>query len=133
MRAETPASGADQEAPAETKPSVQLSIVGDKDTGTILEATSVEIQDGDSAFDVLQRIAKARNIQLEYRGKGMTAYVEGIANLYEFDKGAKSGWMFRVNGAFPNKSAGSYKVKKGDRIEWVYTLDMGKDVGDKPE
>ena len=28
-------------------------------------------------------------------------YVEGIGNLYEFDCGSESGWMYKVNGWFP--------------------------------
>jgi hypothetical protein len=66
---------------------------------------------------------------MEHRGSAKAPYIEGIDNLYEFDKGGKSGWLYRVNGTFPNKSAGAYILKKGDRIEWVYTLELGKDVG----
>ena len=32
------------------------------------------------------------------------AYIEGIGNLYEFDCGSVSGWMYRVNGEFPKIS-----------------------------
>ena len=28
-------------------------------------------------------------------------YVQKIEGLGEFDKGAKSGWMYRVNGVYP--------------------------------
>ena len=58
-----------------------------------------------------------------------TAYIEGIGNLYEFDAGALSGWMYRVNGWFPNYGCSSYQVQDGDVIEWVYTCDLGADVG----
>ncbi|CAI6086877.1 DUF4430 domain-containing protein [Cohnella sp. JJ-181] len=115
---------------------VTLSVVGDADSGTILAPAAVELKEGDSVLDVLKRATRSRKIQMEYQGKGGAAYVEGIDNLYEFDKGAKSGWLFRVNGGFPGKSAGAYKLKDGDVVEWLYTLDMGKDVGkgaDEPE
>ncbi len=65
---------------------------------------------------------------MESRGAGGAAYVEGISNLYEFDKGPKSGWVFAVNGVYSGTGAGSYSVESGDAIEWVYTLDLGKDV-----
>ncbi|MEK0313426.1 DUF4430 domain-containing protein [Cohnella sp. 56] len=120
-------------SPAVTQPpqaaEITLSIVGDSDTGTILAPVSVELEDGDSVLDVLKRATRSREIQMEYMGRGATAYVEGIDNLYEFDKGSESGWVFHVNGQSPGKSAGAYKLKAGDVVEWLYTLDMGKDVG----
>ena len=56
-------------------------------------------------------------------------YVEGINQLYEFDCGKNSGWMYSVNGEFPNYGASSYKPKDGDKIEWKYTCNLGSDVG----
>ena len=56
-------------------------------------------------------------------------YIEGIHNLYEFDCGDLSGWMYKVNGWFPNYGCSRYQLKQGDVIEWVYTCDLGKDVG----
>ena len=35
-------------------------------------------------------------------------YVEGINQLYEFDCGKNSGWMYSVNGEYPNYGASSY-------------------------
>lgn len=106
-----------------------ISIKGDQQTGIILKTTKVEIQAGDTVLDILKKVTKQNRIQMEYRGSGGTAYIEGINNLYEFDKGPKSGWMYSVNGAFMRKGAGLSEVKPGDKIEWVYTLDLGKDVG----
>ena len=37
--------------------------------------------------------------------------------------------MYRVNGTFPNKGCSSYLLSDGDTVEWVYTCDLGKDVG----
>ncbi|TBL71340.1 DUF4430 domain-containing protein, partial [Paenibacillus thalictri] len=129
-----PAGEAPPAAPvAEAKPAVQISIAGDKDKGSILAATSAEVKSGDTVFDVLQRTVREKKIQMEFRGKGSAVYVAGIDNLYEFDKGGKSGWLFRVNGTFSSKSAGAVTVQKGDRIEWLYTLDLGKDVGAKAD
>ena len=55
--------------------------------------------------------------------------IEGIANLYEFDCGELSGWMYKVNDWFPNYGCSRYELKDGDKVEWVYTCDLGKDVG----
>jgi hypothetical protein len=111
--------------------SVTLSITGDEELGVILDSTIVEVDGEISVMSLLQKETREKKIQMEFSGKGIFAYVKGIANLYEFDRGAKSGWLFKVNGAFADKGAGAYKVKAGDRVEWLYTLDLGKDIGEK--
>lgn len=125
---------ANQKVEGETKPNtpandVTITIRGDGETGAILKSTKVSIEEGDTVLDVLKKVTKQNRIQMEYRGSGATAYIEGIQNLYEFDKGPKSGWMYSVNGTFMKKGAGTTEVKPGDKIEWVYTLDLGKDLG----
>lgn len=123
-----------QKVEQESKPNTPITeatiaIKADAETGVILKATKVSINEGDTVLDVLKKVTKQNRIQMEYRGSGATAYIEGIQNLYEFDKGPKSGWMYSVNGAFMKKGAGTTKVKPGDKIEWAYTLDLGKDLG----
>lgn len=99
--------------------------------GVILEPTTVSLQDGDSVFTVLQRVTKEENLHMEYVDTPLynSAYIEGIANLYEFDCGEHSGWMYSVNGQFPNYGCSSCMVNDGDVIQWVYTCDLGNDVG----
>ena len=58
-----------------------------------------------------------------------TAYVEGIGNLYEFDCGEGSGWMYRVNGNYPNFGCSRYILQDGDTVEFRYTCDLGADIG----
>jgi len=106
---------------------VHITIIGPKDKGTILPDTRVAIVEGDTVIDILKRIAGQKNIQLECKGIKATSYVEGIDNIYEFDYGPKSGWVCRVNGASLVKGAGSFIVKNEDAIEWLYTIDLGKE------
>lgn len=102
--------------------------------GVILPETTYVLRAGDTAFTILQRVCRYNGIQMEYQGpeKNLynTVFVEGIHYLYEFSCGDLSGWMYRVNGRFPGKGCNSYKLKDGDRVEWVYTCDLGRDVGD---
>mgnify|MGYP000547412666 FL=1 len=56
-------------------------------------------------------------------------YIEGINNLYEYDCGRGSGWMYCVNGWYPNYGCSRYIVQPGDEIEWHYTCDFGRDLG----
>ena len=99
--------------------------------GVILEPATVALQNGDSVFTVLQRVTREENLHMEYVDTPLynSAYIEGIANLYEFDCGEHSGWMYSVNGQFPNYGCSSCMVNDGDVIQWVYTCDLGNDVG----
>ncbi len=100
-------------------------------SGTILAKTTVTFYEGESVFDVLQRVCKEKGIHLESSWTPIynSAYIEGIHNLYEFDCGALSGWMYRVNGWYPNYGCSRYQLKQGDVVEWRYTCDLGEDVG----
>ena len=101
-------------------------------SGVILATSSVQFVDGETVFDVLSRVCSYAGIQLEYSWTPMydSYYIEGINNLYEFDCGAESGWMYKVNGWFPNYGCSSYVLKDGDVIVWCYTCNgLGADVG----
>ncbi len=101
-------------------------------SGTILGTTSVDFYEGETVFDVLQRVCDSVGIQLEYSWTPMydSYYIEGINNLYEFDCGSESGWMYKVNGWFPNYGCSSYYLEDGDTIMWCYTCNgLGADVG----
>ena len=101
--------------------------------GVILPVTEYELIEGDTVFSVLKRAVREKKIQMEYQGADgngyKTVYVQGIHHLYEFSCGPLSGWMYRVNGEFPNKGCSDYDLKDGDVIEWVYTCDLGQDIG----
>ncbi len=99
--------------------------------GVILKRTTVTFYEGESVFDVLQRVCKEKGIHMEAAWTPIynSAYVEGIHNLYEFDCGALSGWMYKVNGWYPNYGSSRYQLKDGDVVEWRYTCDLGNDIG----
>lgn len=77
----------------------------------------MEFEEGDTVMDVLKRTGVDIDVS-----KG---YVAGIDGLYEFDCGKNSGWMYRVNGKFPNYMAGKCKLHDGDKVEWLYTCVRG--------
>lgn len=101
------------------------------DGGVLLPPHRVTFQEGESVFDVLSRVCREEHLHMEYTNTPIynSAYIEGIGNLYEFDCGAGSGWMYRVNGWFPNYGCSRYTVKDGDVIEWLYTCNLGRDIG----
>ena len=100
--------------------------------GVILATSRVQISEGDTAFDVLKAACSATGIQLEYSFTPLynAYYIEGINNLYEFDCGEQSGWMYKVNGWFPNYGCSQYEMSDGDVMVWCYTCNgLGADVG----
>ena len=100
--------------------------------GTILERSTYKGTTDNTVFDALNTLCRNNDIQLEFSYTPIyeSYYIEGINYLYEFDGGNLSGWMYKVNGWFPNYGCSSYYLSDGDVIEWVYTCDLGKDVGD---
>lgn len=100
--------------------------------GVLLAQTTIEFTEGENAFDVLIKACRANDIHYDFREDSMYsgAYIEGIGYLYEFDGGPLSGWMYKVNGQFPNYGCKRYIVQDGDAIVWMYTCDLGRDVGD---
>ena len=98
----------------------QLSIV--PQDGVIYGEKAVVIQSGDTVFSVLLRETKANKIQMESATSPVyqTEYVKGIANIYEKDFGSASGWMYTVNGKQPPVAASGFKLKSGDKIQWLY-------------
>lgn len=101
-----------------------------KEDGIILDFTEYKVSENTTVFDVLKMAVSDKEIQMEYTG-GRSAYIEGIYYLYEFDYGELSGWMYKVNGQFPGVGCNEYKVKEDDIIEFVYTCDLGRDVGNE--
>lgn len=99
--------------------------------GVIFSGTNITFNPGESVFNVLLRELKRNKIHLEFTNTPLysSAYIEGINNIYEFDCGELSGWMYKVNGEFPGYGCSRCILKPGDVIEWVYTCDLGRDVG----
>ena len=100
--------------------------------GVMLPETTVSFAEGETAFGVLQRVCAAAELQLEYIFTTLydSYFIEGIGHLYEFDAGPESGWMYKVNGTFPNYGCSSYVLTGGEEIVWCYTCaGLGDDVG----
>lgn len=100
--------------------------------GWILPRTEMEFTPGETVADILDRATWENDIQIEHRPEAAYGgmYVLGIGFLYAMDAGSESGWMYHVNGQFPNYGCSRYEVQDGDAIVWVYTCDLGRDVGD---
>lgn len=96
----------------------------------VIFSKTVGFDSGESVYDILRRICDENGIQMEasYTPAFSSYYVEGINNLYEFDCGQGSGWMYSVNGVFPNYGCSSYKPASNDEIAFRYTCELGYDL-----
>lgn len=112
-------------------------------SGIILNDVQVELYGGESAFDVIKKACQenvctdsckyceAGGVQLEYTYTPAfnNYYIEGIHQIYEKDCGTQSGWMYSINGTFPDAGSSSYIVSPGDTVVFAFTCNMGEDIG----
>ncbi len=129
---ETPGGGAVIPTP---QPKKYATLSVDKLTigeGYVVPDLKVELQSGDTAWTVLRRVLDDRNIDYDYdwTDKFGSIYVQSIAGGGEFDHGSGSGWMYNVNGWYPNYGASKYVLNDGDRLQWRYTTNLGEDLGE---
>ena len=103
------------------------------DDGIILARTNSSFSDGESVFDLLKKVCRANNIHLDFSSTPVSggAYIKGIGNLYEFDCGSISGWMYKVNGEFPSVGCSEYALTEGCNVEFLYSCDLGADIGNE--
>ena len=101
--------------------------VAEGQTRVFFALQTFDLEPNETAYSLLRRT----NLNIRSRGHSVWAgmYVEAINNFGEFDDGPLSGWMYRVNGVFPDFSSSLYELQDGDRIEWLFTRDLGRDIG----
>ena len=99
--------------------------------GILLETVELEFVGGESVFDVFRKVLREEKIHFEYVDASAydSVYIEGIGNIYEFDCGPQSGWMYSVNGVHPGLGCSAYTLADGDVIVFNYTCDLGADLG----
>ncbi|OMD49078.1 hypothetical protein BSK56_09605 [Paenibacillus borealis] len=105
--------------------SATLTVIGDTTKGTILAGTKMTLNEGETAYSLLIRQLGSKVVS---GGSGDSVYIKAIDGLAERDRGEKSGWMYSVNGVYPDYSSGSYKLSSGDAVAWRYTLNGGDDL-----
>lgn len=110
-------------------PAVNLPEVVPED-GVIIARCEVSLPEGATAFDALAAAARKQRVRVDYTGSAYGTYVRGIGYVTEFGFGELSGWMYTVNGEFPDVSVSDRVLGSGDVVEFRYTCDLGRDVGD---
>ena len=98
--------------------------------GGVLLQRSVALEPGDTVWTVTQRVCREAGVSIEttYAAAQSAVYVEGIGQLYEFDCGEGSGWIYKVNGTAPGRGCDGIALNPGDTLVWAYTCNYGNDV-----
>lgn len=121
-------------APTSDEPQVTTSTVTFQlhtDTDMWIQPTIVYDQpEGTTAMDVFQQVLTANGYTYEAKG----SYVQAITDpngtrVAEFSKGPNSGWIFRVNGEFPDVAMSDYQLSDGDVIEVLFTANYMDEPG----
>lgn len=90
----------------------------------VIFSGKIEFTEGETVLDVLKKIGSNNGISIANNG----GYITGINGLNQKDCGVQSGWMYSVNGTFPSKSADKYVLSNGDKVKFLYTCSLGKDL-----
>ena len=98
--------------------------------GGVLLQRTVTLEPGDTVWSVTQRVCREAGVSVEasFAAAQGAVYVEGIGQLYEFDCGEGSGWIYKVNGVAPGRGCDGYELHAGDTLLWAYTCNYGNDV-----
>ncbi len=92
--------------------------------GIIFSEQKVSFSEGESVFDILERVCRENKIHLDssYSAAFGSEYIKAINNLYETDCTKTSGWTFYLNGGFSDLGCSQQTVADGDKIEWSYVI-----------
>ncbi len=88
--------------------------------GYIINDYTYNGKPGDTAYDALKDACNSKNIKLTSEKTAYGIYISGINNLDEFDCGKQSGWMYKVNGKYPNTTCGNVTISENDSIIFEY-------------
>jgi LPXTG-motif cell wall-anchored protein len=95
----------------------KLAIIGESQKGIMLCPKEVSIEDGETAFSLLQKVMGDK---VTSESMSFGTYIKGIDGLMA---GATSGWLYDVNDKSAEVGADSYKLEFGDVVAFRYVAD----------
>ncbi len=95
----------------------KLAIIGESQKGIMLCPKEVSIEDGETAFSLLQKVMGDK---VTSENMSFGTYIKGIDGLMA---GATSGWLYDVNDQSAEVGADSYKLESGDVVAFRYVAD----------
>ena len=94
------------------------------ENGIFLEHAGIDFYEGETAHDLLLRLAKHEKLPVDFASSQYGAYIRGIGSLYESDAGPASGWLYTVNGESLQVAADAYQLQPGDVVRFYYVQDF---------
>lgn len=89
---------------------------------TWLEQSEYTVVEGSTAKDVIDAALLANNMTCENpSGNYIASITKGDVTLGEFTNGKYSGWMYTLNGSYPDLGVSEQEVKNNDQIVLHYT------------
>ena len=89
-----------------------------------------DLPEGTTAMDVFRQVLAANGYSYEAKGSYVQAVIKPDGTkVAEFSKGPNSGWVFRVNGEFPDVAMQDCRLADGDVIEVFFTADYMDEPG----
>ena len=89
-----------------------------------------DLPEGTTAMDVFRQVLAANGYSYEAKGSYVQAVIKPDGTkVAEFSKGPNSGWVFRVNGEFPDVAMQDFRLSDGDVIEVFFTADYMDEPG----
>lgn len=109
--------------------SIIFTITGPGGQSVILPEIDVPITPSESVLDMSLRVFDQFNIPYEIAGFGKDTYILAIGDISQYEEGPQSRWLYNVDGIYPTMSPAEYVLPADARVEWIYTIDGGKDIG----
>lgn len=94
--------------------------------GIMLDNYKATLKSKSTVYDLLKKACNDKGITYTAKDTMYSVYIVGINNIDEKDCGKNSGWMYSVNGSYPNVSVDSKKLKDGDKVVFTYTCSYKK-------
>ena len=95
-------------------------------TNLLTTTSKVTVAAGSSVRDAFVTILDQNGIDYVEQNNG---YFPTIGGWSEYDRGANSGWMYRVNGSVPSVALKDYELTGNATVVWFYTDDYSNDYG----
>lgn len=94
--------------------------------GIMLNNYKTTLKSKSTVYDLLKKACNDKGITYTAKDTMYSVYIVGINNIDEKDCGKDSGWMYTVNGSYPNVGVDSKKLKDGDKVVFTYTCSYKK-------
>lgn len=93
--------------------------------GVVIAYCEVSLPEDATAYEALTLAARQQKVRVDGSGTVYGVYVSAIGHIAEFGFGDMSGWLYSVNGDYPEVSCGEYRLHDGDAVEFHYTCGYG--------